>query len=265
MGLPIHTSQDLPPYDPIPPTSDQCNSSSNPYYNDRPDPLLAPWQRRWNVEWLNQAVIPFLKHGRLKCQASRNRLEDTTREALNEAEDAASGVIAEGIKAGFVSKENAMKPTRLRRIIRRCTWHQQLAVHEVKAFKKCWDEFRNKDKQWRVTAVMEEQGENPRWQAEMTFTIQPKQYAEMMREGQWFDFPSPENIKWLYVTGPNDAKRLRATNQRHWGPDPMLGAATVPFGVQNGRVVQHPESAILPPNFELFIEQRRCNHCGYAG
>ncbi|KAI1747192.1 hypothetical protein F4782DRAFT_543685 [Xylaria castorea] len=261
MGLPIAESQEPPPYVSPAPPGDRHKSSSSP-------PPIAPWQRRWNVEWLDKAMVPGLKYLFLRLQRARNVRNGFTREQIDAMEDRLSGDVAAAIEAGFVSKENALKRTRLPRAIRRCAWPLQLVAHEAKAFKKCWYEFKNRDKVWRVTAVMEEQGENPRWQAEMTFTIQPWQYEQMLEAGQWIEFPSPEDIKWFYVTGPDDRKRLLATDQRHWGPNPNFLAASQPFGERNGRIVRHSKMTKLSGDFHLCIDQtgpRRCNHCGCVG
>jgi hypothetical protein len=45
----------------------------------------------------------------------------------------------------------------------------RLLVYVINAFREFWRKYKNKDKLWRVTAVMEEQGEAPRWQAGMKF------------------------------------------------------------------------------------------------
>ncbi|KAI1198498.1 hypothetical protein F5X97DRAFT_342594 [Nemania serpens] len=233
-------------------------------YKGKPPAPLASWQIRWNVEWLNEAIIPFMKK-RFRDKRPRSTTRGCDKAKLDSFEDDVSCMIEGAIEAGFVKKENAHKRTRLHRAIRRCTWRLQLVAHEFKAFKKCWREFKNKDKLWRVTAVMEEQGENPRWQAEMTFTFQPTQYEEMTRAGEWIEFPSPEDIKWFWVTGPEGFRRLHATDQGHWGPDPDCSAKTIPFGHRNGCIVRHPEAPPPVPNPHLFVEQRRCSHCGCVG
>ncbi|KAI0447624.1 hypothetical protein F4803DRAFT_498835 [Xylaria telfairii] len=243
-----------------------CNSG-NPGHDDHQVPPLAPWQRRWNVEWLNQAMIPNIKQKFLLVQPAiyRDRYADSG--VVLGMEDTAASIIADAIAAGIVSKENRYKGTRLDRVLRAWTSPLQLFVRDVKAFKKCWREYKNKDKMWKVTAVMEEQGENPRWQAEMTFTIQQQQYNHMVTTGEWFEFPSPEDIKWLYVTDPSGRRRLHATDQRHWGPNPAPSKTSQPFGVRDGCIVRHPDSPALTRNFHSFVEQvgpRRCNHCGCA-
>ncbi|KAJ2991770.1 hypothetical protein NUW58_g2402 [Xylaria curta] len=266
MSIPTDGLQKPPPYAPVASPSDRHESdSSNPVYHAHQRSKLAPWQRRWNVEWLNKAMIPDRKCKFLRLERPGYIKKGFTRADVDAGEEEVSDIIAEMIRAGFVSKENAHKRTWLRCVIRRYTWRLQLIAHDIKAVKKCWDEFKNKDKLWRVTAVMEEQGENPRWQAEMTFTIQPKKYEEMEKAGQWIEFPSPEDIKWFYVTDPKGVKRLHATDHRHWGPNPSFEPATTPFGERNGRVVRHPLSVALPRNFRLFVEQvehQRCDHCG---
>ncbi|TRX89330.1 hypothetical protein FHL15_009767 [Xylaria flabelliformis] len=260
MSIPIAGPQEPPAYS-------SSVSPSNPSCNRNQHPPLAQWQRRWNVEWLNEAMIPDLKSKFLRVQWPRYRKRGCTREQVDAKENQIGGIIAEMIEAGLVNKENELKRTRFHCAIRRFTWPLQLMVHEVKAFRKCWYEFKNKDKLWRVTAVMEEQGESPRWQAEMTFSIRPTQYEQMKEAGQWFEFPSPEDIKWFYVTGPDGVKRLHATDQKHWGPNPYFLAASLPFGERNGCIVRHPISPTLPltRDFHLFVEQtgaRRCNQCG---
>ncbi|KAI0803457.1 hypothetical protein GGR55DRAFT_682601 [Xylaria sp. FL0064] len=201
MSLLIAGSQDPPPYAAQASSSGQHNSNTD--YDHQHAPRLAPWQRRWNIEWLNKAMIPDLKYKILGLHDPRYTLRVTTREKLDAYEDHMSGIIGEMIKAGFVSQEHAHKRTWFHRALRRYTCSFQLMAHEVKVFKQCWYDFKNKDKLLRITAVMEEQGENPRWKAEMTFIIQPKQYEQMEKAGQWIEFPSPEDIKWLYVTRPD--------------------------------------------------------------
>ncbi|KAI0452388.1 hypothetical protein F5B21DRAFT_526810 [Xylaria acuta] len=226
MSLPITGSQEPPPYASPTSPSDRHKSSSS---------------------------SPGLKYRFLRLQRPRNIMKGSTREQIDAEEDQVSSIIAEAIEAGFVSKENAHNRTRLHCAIRRCTWPLQLVAHEVKAFKKCWSDFKNKDKLW---------------QAEMTFTIQPRQYEQTAETGQWIEFPSPEDIKWFYVTGPEGVKRLHATDQRHWGPNPNFIAASQPFGEWNGCIVRHPKSLTLTRDFHLFVEQtgpRRCNHCGCVG
>ncbi|KAI1275008.1 hypothetical protein F5Y07DRAFT_400858 [Xylaria sp. FL0933] len=262
MSLPIAGSQDPPPYAAQAPSSGQHNSNTD--YDHRHAPRLAPWQRRWNVEWLNEAKIPEFKYGLARLHLLYTKRGDT-REKLYGYEDRFNSIIGEMIEAGFVSQAHACKRTWFHRALRRYTWPLQLMAHDVKAFKQWWCDFKNKDKLWRVTAVMEEQGENPRWKAEMTFTIQPKQYEQMEKAGQWIEFPSPEDIKWLYVTRPNGIRRLHATDPRHWGPKPKSGLGSLPFDEQNGRIVRQCPLTLrmIPKNLHLFTEPRHCSHCGH--
>lgn len=100
--------------------SDRRQSSGGPADNDQPPPpLLAPCQRRWNREWLDEAFIPSIK--RVKYQAQRYRWL-STREKNDAWNDELRGMIAGAIEAGSVDKENAIKQTRLHRAIRRYAW-----------------------------------------------------------------------------------------------------------------------------------------------
>ncbi|KAI1347882.1 hypothetical protein F5Y01DRAFT_318290 [Xylaria sp. FL0043] len=263
MSLPIAGSPDPPPYAAQAPSSGQHNTNTD--YDHRHAPRLAPWQRGWNLEWLNEAIIPEFKYRVLRLHHLLYTKRGGTQEELDVYEDRASGIIGEMIEAGFVSQEHAHKRTWFHRALRRYTCPFQLMAHEVKAFKQCWYDFKNKDKLWRVTAVMEEQGENPRWKAEMTFIIQPKQYEQMVKTGQWIEFPSPEDIKWLYVTGPDGIRRLHATDRRHWGPKSKCGLASLPFDERNGRIVRRRPTTLkkIQKKFHLFAEPRQCSHCGH--
>ncbi|KAI0203339.1 hypothetical protein F4808DRAFT_458103 [Astrocystis sublimbata] len=245
--------------------ADQHKSGSSVPGGDGQPPLeLAPWQRRWNVEWLNNAKIPDLQYKCINKQRPLSSRQPTlsTRESINTFEDFVSSEVAKMIEAGFVDKKDAHKRTRLRNAARRCTWPLQFALLRAKALKKCWDDLQGKDGLVRVTAVMEEQGGHPRWQAEMTFTMQPKQFKQMTDAGQWIEFPSPEDIKWFGVAVPGDVKRLRATRQTNWGRDLSPAATSVPFGLQDGCIVRNPSTYFLPRDYSLFIEQKRCSHCG---
>ncbi|KAF2972838.1 hypothetical protein GQX73_g794 [Xylaria multiplex] len=238
MSLPIAGSQAPPPLH---------------FYNAAKRPT---WERRQR------------QPGLLRLQRPKNWGEGCTRKDIDVVEDSVSASITAMIEAGVVSKEDAYKRTWLHRVVRRYTWPLQLAILEFKAFKKCWYEFKNKDELWRFTAVMEEQGENPRWQGEMTFTIQPRQYTQMVEAGQWIEFPSPENIKWFYAHPPGGVKKLYAKHQRHWGPNSTFLTASIPFGERDGRIVRHPKESHFPRKFHLFVEQkgpRRRNNCGHMG
>ncbi|KAI3316725.1 hypothetical protein HD806DRAFT_541935 [Xylariaceae sp. AK1471] len=233
--------------------------------SNRIEPLgLSPWQRRWNVEWLNDASIADTHYRYLRLERPRNRNSNVTRKEIEIARARAEKRVSDAIQAGCVSENSTMTRTRWQQATRRITWPVKQLVHEIKAFKGCWREYKNKDKLWRVTAVMEEQGETPRWQGEMKFTFQPGQYEEMRKTGEWIDFPSPQDIKWFWVTTPQGLKRLHATHNVHWGPftDPSL--QSMPFAMWNGHVVRNPGTQHIRAKgdfFSHFLEPPRCPHC----
>ncbi|KAI8630585.1 hypothetical protein F5Y19DRAFT_483913 [Xylariaceae sp. FL1651] len=231
-----------PPYQSLAPPRDRPASHSSPGRDNIQASSLAPWQRRWNVEWLNEAMIPSTRYRYTRLQASRSIAVGHTKQQVHADEDLFSKFTAEAVKRGVLRKEKEYKRTPLHRVIRRCAWPVLLVAHDVRALAKFWQEFKNKDKVWRVKAVMEEQGENPRWQAEMTFTVQDSQFEQMAEAREWFPFPVREDIKWHIVTAPNGVERLHATHSAHWGPTSRWYDDTQPFGVRNGRVVRNPSS-----------------------
>jgi hypothetical protein len=232
---------------------------------NRTEPLgLSPWQRRWNVEWLNDGLISNTRYRYLRLERPRNRNPETSRKQIETRRSGIEKFVSDAIQAGYASERNCMKRTRWQRATDRITWPVRLLAHEIKALKEFWREHKNKDKLWRVRAFMEEQGETPRWRAEMKFAFQPGQYEEMRKTGEWIDFPSPEDIKWFWVTTPEGLTRLHGVDPMHWGPQTSSDTKSMPFAMWNERVVRNlGTQAILGQGdfFSHFVEPRRCPHC----
>ncbi|KAI1370994.1 hypothetical protein F4677DRAFT_450826 [Hypoxylon crocopeplum] len=112
-------------------------------------------------------------------------------------------------------------------------------------FAKWRREWKNKDKLWKVTLAlaMEDVGNDPRWQAEMTFKITPDHWSELRGANQWIEFPTVENIKWMWLREPDDGgcgyDGLATKATVHWRPDLSRQAQNMPFSELQGRVTQH--------------------------
>ncbi|KAI0118509.1 hypothetical protein F4776DRAFT_665941 [Hypoxylon sp. NC0597] len=167
-----------------------------PPYSSEPE-RIKPWQIRWNREWLRDGLINDYR----KSYARLERVYRTGRAAVLDA-----------IRNGGTDESNTLSRSRWQRIKERLLG---ILLDDYEAFKEWRKERKERDKVWKVTTVMEDTGDNPEWQAVMTFKITPEHWSEMENAGRWFEFPSTENIKWFWVTGPG-YEHLCPPSLQHW-------------------------------------------------
>ncbi|KAI0190864.1 hypothetical protein F4808DRAFT_465553 [Astrocystis sublimbata] len=225
------------------------NVQMNRYVDQQP-PELAPWQKRWNVEFETEARSPALErnllmHRRMrKKQKSGGSRVTLTQGIIDILDLAYRELTTPMIEAGVLSKEYECKQTRFHRAMRRYAWPLLLFVRDVKEFKRQWREFRERDKNFHLTVCMEEQGEYPRWKAKMTVTVDPAHWELMKQTGQWIDFPSPENVKWVQAHEPG-----------FW--EGFIHPGPTPFIVWNSEATQHSSVVGRERGFRQFLERRR--------
>ncbi|KAI1328465.1 hypothetical protein F5Y16DRAFT_398396 [Xylariaceae sp. FL0255] len=152
-----------------------------------------------------------------------------------------------------------MKRTWFQRKTQPITWLFRSMASEVKAFCKCWHDFRNKDKHAKIIVVIEEHGAKPRWKAEMTFAFEPEEFRKV--NDKWFPFPTTEDIRWLSISRPNGYKGVYPTHKTHWGPARHFEHHTIPFAEIDGRVIRFAAGQDLFPPLPKRQGSHRCPHC----
>ncbi|KAI1414301.1 hypothetical protein F5Y13DRAFT_197754 [Hypoxylon sp. FL1857] len=216
---------------------------------------LKPWQRRWNKDWFDawaknlRMLIPSFERNR-----RRNGISD---EDLITIRAHTEAWISDAIRQGATDKSNAFSRSRWRCIKERFFWRLQ---DEYDSFKQWRRDRKERGKLYKVTAAMEDVGDNPKWKAEMTFKISRENWVEMVNTGQWFEFPSAENIKWFWVNGVARRDVLLPRAAHHWGPDPnfLWGVVVLPFCEDQGRVIRnHQVRAPLDSYWHNFVEPTR--------
>ncbi|KAI6088277.1 hypothetical protein F4821DRAFT_234136 [Hypoxylon rubiginosum] len=209
---------------------------------------MERWQMRWNREFLNNALLK-MGHSQY-CYLMRNRHTGARRHTKRELRSMrveCEALFSEGVRRGYIDRENIFTRSRWDRARDRV-----LVLDPLKPLKKQYDGFRewrkemkNRDREWRMTAVMEDVGDKPRWQAEMTFKTISEDLSKLVKQGKWFEFPTPENIKWWWIMEPDGHEFFTSPSLSHWGPSrrrPEHGEPQWcgPFGLVHGRVEQHP-------------------------
>ncbi|KAL7626625.1 hypothetical protein AAE478_003398 [Parahypoxylon ruwenzoriense] len=232
MSQQIEGSQPLPP--PPPPYS-------------RESQTLKPWQRRWNREWPSSGMIKDMRRGYAYAERNRKR-NGRSREYLRKRRATAEEWVAEAIQNGAAGEKDTLFRSVWQRITDRFFGPLKREYDDFKEWRR---DRKNKDKLWKVTAVMEDVGDNPRWQAEMTFKIRSEHWPELANTRQWFEFPSAENIKWFWVTRPNGYDHLSPPAAESWGPDvrPLRVVTIMPFREVYGRVIRNPQAGISGGNY----------------
>ncbi|KAI1079091.1 hypothetical protein F5B20DRAFT_178654 [Whalleya microplaca] len=206
---------------------------------------LTPWQKRWNREWLIDGVVPDLRERPKRLVYHNMRGHDIlwTSEAIHHARVTNEAFISDledtlqlGIHVRDVRDRRPWQRA-FKRITRPLRWLKDTYVD----FRKWRDEqSKGEDPDYcTVVAVMEDQGENPKWNGELTLRIPPEEFAQMQDRGTWFEYPSPKNIKYFWVTDSDGLQRLAAPASNNWGPH-HLQVRRIPFLQQEGRVIQNP-------------------------
>ncbi|KAI1084468.1 hypothetical protein F5B20DRAFT_297656 [Whalleya microplaca] len=232
-----------PPYSPAGP-SDRRRDVGHEIPNEQPQ-KLQPWQKRWNKEWVSQAVIPDIRWRMDRIERRKNGLDhETIKYYRDNVENYALQV--ERMQPG------SDKKGRCRGWRRAC--HRMFgSLGDLKVgyddFRKWRQERQDGTKLWEVRAVIEDQGEDPMWEGEIIFKIRPENYAKLKEN--WFNFPSPENIKWFWVTDPDGLRLLQGPAAEHWGPQ-RNSKNCLPFGRENGCVVKNPPSSAWGTHWEVW-------------
>ncbi|KAI0898819.1 hypothetical protein F4806DRAFT_314993 [Annulohypoxylon nitens] len=228
-----------------PPPPYSAEATSEPAQPARQVPDLEPWQRRWNREWFKHAFANGMRRiYAFKTLPVCDRNKRKTRK-LHRAMVAAH--VREAIEIGIADEEDSIPLSWWWRVTNFFFWHPK---EEFNAFREWRRDRKNRERNWKVIAVMEDVGENPKWKGEMTFKISREQWSEFANEERWFDFPSPENIKWFWLVRPlpwgRDVQSLPKPSRRHWGPDTHQGHRGVfmPFRRTTKGIVRNDRSNI---------------------
>ncbi|KAI0834148.1 hypothetical protein F5Y06DRAFT_300857 [Hypoxylon sp. FL0890] len=220
-------------------------------YQDQPPPYspgtLKPWQRRWNREWLHDAWMVHCRRLLRAVQRDCKRTEHNKRHARAWFEE----WVSRGRQSGATDERDTFVRSKWQRIKERFFWRLE---DEYDAFIQWRRDRKERHKLFKITAVMEDVGDNPKWRGEMTFKFTLEQWLEVENSRQWFGFPSPENIKWFWFKGPATAyDYLIPPSVEHWGPyflDPTA-RPVIPFYQAQGRVIRNPEPAVSDHDFWL--------------
>ncbi|KAI1205522.1 uncharacterized protein F4807DRAFT_442895 [Annulohypoxylon truncatum] len=216
-----------PPYSPGPNAAPSTNQPQN----------LEPWQRRWNREWFKHA---FVKNFRRKYANTKLPSKNTgrVRRKVIGSIIVTSAHINEGVTNGVTGEEDDISMSRWHRTMNRLFGHIKWKYEEFLE----WRQDRKEEKKlWKVTAIMEDTGDSPKWKGVMTFKIPREHWAKFDKE-HWFQFPSPENIKWFWVKRPDssyDGEDFVQPSHSHWGPDLSSLDIVIPFRQTRGGVVRN--------------------------
>ncbi|KAI1505775.1 hypothetical protein F5X99DRAFT_428885 [Biscogniauxia marginata] len=218
------------------------SSEARPAASTSSAQVIQPWQKRWNKEWVAQGIIPDLRYRMDRCERHPNGWDKAEIKSKRE------GVEQTIARFDRMVPGHDKGPRKgLRRLLHNMSSH-------IGDWKVEYDEFRKwrqerKEKVWKIEAVMEDQGEDPKWQAELVFKIRPEHYAELKED--WFDFPSPNNIKWFWVTRPCGLRRMAGRADDHWGPH-SEERRMLPFFQEDGRVLQNSPRGYSAPHWQFW-------------
>ncbi|KAI6086044.1 hypothetical protein F4821DRAFT_139653 [Hypoxylon rubiginosum] len=210
-----------------------------PPYLDRYD-KLQDWQKRWNREWLTDAVIPGVRmmtdriernwyYKSSKVKAEHKHKIDTNRR-VTEPYIAHWGLFLPG-----ADKKGK------RGLFRRALHHITLFLHledlkvEYRDFRKWRQERREAANKVEIVVDMEDEGNAPRWKGKMSFTMDPKLYSQYTDTDTWFPFPTPDNIRWYWVKNADNEWILRAGANGRWGPS-KVKQYCMPFRCMHGTI-----------------------------
>ncbi|KAI0903641.1 hypothetical protein F4823DRAFT_635436 [Ustulina deusta] len=227
---------------------------------------LSPWQKRWNMEWLNEAYIPYMRYTDLhmerypRCER-KYKLYQQTRPGTER-------FILNAIEAGIASPKSALTRTRWPHGTRYYAWLVRLLGCNTRRLWGRWRKHRENAKTWQMVVVMEEHGETPRWKGEMKLTFRDgflDDYLNSPNPVPWVDFPSAQDIKWYSVRPPGGLEWLQGgQDARSWAPY-LSPESCIPFVMVDGHVVRdcrpHVAHELADGNvFDNFV--RTCQHCG---
>lgn len=231
---------------------------------------LNPWQRRWNMEWLSEAYIPYMHHSDLLMERSsnRNKYHINYREC-QETRPGTEKFMANAIEAGIASPSSTLTRTRWPCGARSLTWPVRMLASDTKRLWRRWRKHRADAKRCQMVVVMEEHGETPRWRGEMKLTFESDflfdNWIPSDPKGFCVDFPSARDIKW-YTMRSSLGKEWLQGGQDTWGWGPYPTALScIPFVVVDGSVVRtcRPDEVHERADgnvFDNFVLS--CPHCG---
>ncbi|KAI4862341.1 hypothetical protein F4820DRAFT_451085 [Hypoxylon rubiginosum] len=198
---------------------------------------LEDWHKRWNREWLTEAVIPSERR-----MADRNERNQYCGEAKNQKHiiDENKRTIEPGISHWDAFVPGADKEGKrgiFRRALRRIILLLRLEDLRVeyRDYKNWRQEKREVADKVVIEADMEDQGDEPQWKGNMTFTMDPKHFYKYMDTDTWFPFPTPDNIRWYWVE-EDGQKHLYGTREERWGPHRDRDYIRMPFRSIHGLV-----------------------------
>lgn len=198
---------------------------------------LEDWHKRWNREWLTDAVIPSER--RAADRAERDRYYEKAKNrkpAMDEDKKTVeSGIMHWDSFLPGVDKEG--NKGFFRRALRRTILLLRLEDLRVeyRDYKKWREEKREVADKIIIEADMEDQGDDPQWKGKMTFTMDADRFYQHMDTDTWFPFPTSDNIRWYWVEA-DGRKHLYGTREGRWGPHRDRDYVRMPFRSIHGLV-----------------------------
>ncbi|KAI3321843.1 hypothetical protein HD806DRAFT_523772 [Xylariaceae sp. AK1471] len=218
---------------------------------------LSPWQKRWNMEWLNEAYIPYMRYNDLLMERFWNR--DTAYYLRKKTRPATEQFMLDAIEAGIASPKSALTRTRWPCGTGFFTWPVRMLASNTKRLWGRWRKHRENAKTWQMVA-----------KGEMKLTFRDgvlHDYFNSPNPPTWIDFPSARDIKWYWVRSSCGVEWLQGgQDARSWAPD-LAPESCIPFVIADGHVVRdckpHNAHELADGNvFDNFV--RLCPHCGFT-
>ncbi|KAI1762277.1 hypothetical protein GGR53DRAFT_468470 [Hypoxylon sp. FL1150] len=182
---------------------------------------LQSWQRRWNREWVTEAVIPGSRM--MVDRIERDWYYEGSKALNQHLIDENNRVVESKVARWELFLPGADKKGK-RGLFRRALHHITLFLHleqlklDYQGFQRWRQERREAADKVEIEVDMEDEGDDPRWKGKMTFTMEPKLYAQYMDTDTWFPFPTSNNIRWYWVSKGGSRWRLRGAADGRWGP-----------------------------------------------
>ncbi|KAI0808855.1 hypothetical protein GGR55DRAFT_651140 [Xylaria sp. FL0064] len=121
---------------------------------------LSPWQRRWNMKWLNEAYIPYMRRNDLHMERWLRR--DTSSRPGEETRPGTEQFMLNGIEAGVANPRSSITRKRLPPGTHHLTWPVRMLASDTKRLWGRWRKHRENAMSWQMVVVMEEHGDTPR-------------------------------------------------------------------------------------------------------
>ncbi|KAI1169320.1 hypothetical protein F5B18DRAFT_594885 [Nemania serpens] len=226
--------------------------------------VLSPWQRRWNMEWLNEAYIPYMRHNDLLMERSSKR--DKNYRRCQKTRPGTEKFMSNAIEAGIASPKSTLTRTPWPCGTRHVTWPVRMLASHTRRLWGRWRKHREEAKKCRMVIVMEEHGETPRWKGELKLTFQDGFFFPgRMRPSNWIDIPSAQDVKWYLIRSRNGLEWLQGgQSSGSWAPN-RAEESCIPFVMVNGSVARNcrPHEAHERADGNVFDNfELPCPHCG---